>query len=481
MPGAASDIRVVIKRPEQRRDEAMSASPLTTEQLDRSVARLSGKIVLPEHGRYEEVRLGWNLAVDQRPAAVTFPETAEDVVAVIDLARAFGLRVAPQGTGHNAKPLGNLEDTVLLKTERMRKVEIDSERRIARVEAGVLWLEVVEAAAEHGLATLAGSSPDVGVVGYTLGGGLSWLGRKHGLASNNVAAVELVTADGQLRRATRETEPDLFWAVRGGGGDFGVVTALEIELFPMTDVYAGVLWFPIERASEVLHTWARLAEAGLPDELTTVGRLLQLPPIEEIPEPVRGKSFVIIEAIHAGEPEVADRLLAPLRALGPVNDTIARIPMPALSHLHMDPEHPVSGVGDGVMLSELPPEAVDEIIRVAGPGSGSPLLSVEVRQLGGEISRPKPDHGALASIDAGYALYAVGIAPTPETGSAVGVHVETVKTAVEPWTARHTYLNFADTNRDPATFWAEQAHHRLRRIKTQVDPQNLIRSNHPVH
>ena len=328
----------------------MSASPLTTEQLDRSVARLSGKIVLPEHGRYEEARLGWNLAVDQRPAAVAFPETAEDVVAIIDLARAFGLRVAPQGTGHNAKPLGNLEDTVLLKTERMRKVEIDSERRIARVEAGVLWLEVVEAAAAHGLATLAGSSPDVGVVGYTLGGGLSWLGRKHGLASNNVAAVELVTADGQLRRATRETEPDLFWAVRGGGGDFGVVTALEIELFPMTEVYAGVLWFPIERASEVLHTWAQLAETGLPDELTTVGRLLQLPPIEEIPEPVRGKSFVIVEAIHAGEPEVADRLLGPLRALGPVNDTIARIPMPALSHLHMDPEHPVSGVGDGVML-----------------------------------------------------------------------------------------------------------------------------------
>jgi FAD binding domain/Berberine and berberine like len=459
----------------------MSANPLTTDQLDQSIARLNGKIVLPEHGRYEDVRLGWNLAVDQRPAAVALPETAEDVVAVIDLARAFGLRVAPQGTGHNAKPLGDLEDTVLLKTERMRKVEIDAERRIARVEAGVLWLEVVEAAAAHGLAALAGSSPDVGVVGYTLGGGLSWLGRKHGLASNNVSAVELVTADGQIRRATRESEPDLFWAVRGGGGDFGIVTALEIELFPMTEVYAGVLWFPIERASEVLHTWAELAEQGLPDELTTVGRLLQLPPIEEIPEPVRGKSFVIVEAIHAGEPELADRLLAPLRALGPVNDTIALIPMPALSHLHMDPEHPVSGAGDGVMLDELPAAAVDEIVRVAGSGSGSPLLSVEVRQLGGEIGRSRPGHGALASIEAGYALYAVGIALTTEAGEAVEAHIETVKTAVEPWTARHAYLNFTDTKRDPTSFWTEQSHHRLRRIKTLVDPGNLIRSNHPVH
>jgi hypothetical protein len=458
----------------------IQGSTNTTEELDRSIALLDGKIVLPEQARFEEARRGWNLAVDQRPAAIALPETAADVAAVVDLARAFGLRVAPQGTGHNAAPLGNLDDTVLLKTERMRKVEIDPARRIARVEAGVVWLEVVEAAAEHGLAALAGSSPDVGVVGYTLGGGLSWLGRKHGLASSSVVAIELVTADGRLRRLTRESEPDLFWALRGGGGSFGVVTALEFRLFPMAEVYAGVLWFPIERASEVLHTWAELVEKGLPDELTTVGRILQLPPIEEIPEPVRGKSFVIVEAIHLGEPRAADELLAPLRALGPLNDTIASIPLPALSHLHMDPEHPVSGVGDGVMLEALPPEAIDEIVRVAGAGSGSPLLSLELRQLGGEIGRPRPEYGALAAIEAGYALYAVGIAPTPEIGRAVGAHVETVKAAVEPWTARHAYLNFADMRRDPSSFWAEQAHHRLRRIKAEVDPRNMIRSNHPV-
>jgi FAD binding domain len=450
------------------------------ESLGRAVARMDGKIVLPEHGRWEEARQAWNLAVDQRPAAVALPESADDVVAVVELARNFGLRVAPQGTGHNATPLGPLDDTVLVKTERMRKVEIDPDQQIARVEAGVLWIEVVEAAAEHGLAALAGSSPDVGVVGYTLGGGMSFLGRKHGLASNSVTAVELVTADGEHRRVTREDDADLFWALRGGGGDFGVVTALEFRLFPMTSVYAGILWWPIERASDVLHTWGGIVRRGLPDETTTVGRLLQLPPLPEIPEPVRGKSFVIVQVIHAGDPAVAEELIAPLRELGPVIDTISEIPMPALSHLHMDPEHPVPGVGDGVMLTELVAQTIDALLRVAGPGSGSPLLSVEVRQLGGELGRARAEHGALASIEAEYGLYAVGVAPTPEIGEAIRAHIEGIKDAVEPWTAGHAYLNFADTRRDPGTFWAEQAHRRLARIKQQVDPDGLVRSNHPV-
>jgi predicted outer membrane lipoprotein len=203
----------------------------------------------------------------------------------------------------NAGPLGPLEDTILVKTERMREVSIDPARRAARVQAGVLWLEVVEAAARHGLAALAGSSPDVGVIGYTLGGGISFLGRKFGLAANGVRAIELVTADGRLVRADREHEPDLFWALRGGGGSFGIVTAIELELLPITHAYAGILWYPIERGPEVLHAWRELTHTdGLPDELSTAGRFLNLPPIPEIPEPVRGKSFAIIEAYHLGDP-----------------------------------------------------------------------------------------------------------------------------------------------------------------------------------
>ena len=452
-----------------------------THQLERSVAALTGRVVLPEHPNWDEARLAWNLAVDQQPAAVVFPESAEDVIAAVELARAFELRVAAQGTGHNADPLGPLEDTVLVKTERMRGVHIDPDARLARVQAGTLWLEVVEAAAQHGLAALAGSSPDVGVVGYTLGGGVSFLGRKYGLAANAVRAIELVTADGRLVRCDRELEPDLFWALRGGGGSFGIVTAIELGLFPLERAYAGVLWYPIERGSEVLHAWRELTHSAvLPDELTTVGRLLRLPPIPDIPEEVRGKSFVIVEAYHVGDPADADKLLAPLRTLAPVNDTIQTVPIPALSHLHMDPEHPVPGAGDGLMLAELPPAAVDTFVEVAGEAAQFPLLSVELRHLGGTLSRPHPAHGALSSINAEYSLFAVGMVPVPELQAPVRAQVQAVKTALAPWAASHMYLNYAETQGDPARFWTEQAYHRLRRIKAAVDPDNLIRSNHPI-
>jgi UDP-N-acetylenolpyruvoylglucosamine reductase len=298
-------------------------------------------LILPTDARFDEARRAWNLAVDQLPAAIAFPESVQDVSAAVHFAAEHGLQIAAQGTGHNAGPLGSLEDTILLKTERMRGVRIDPQERIARVEAGAVWLDVVEAAARHGLAALAGSSPDVGVVGYTLGGGLSFLGRKHGLCANAVRALEVVTADGRLRRCDRDNEPDLFWALRGGGGSFGVVTAVELQLFPIEQAYAGVLFYPIERGGEVLHAWRELTHSDtVPDELTTVGRFLRFPPIEEIPEAVRGKAFAMVEAYHLGDPAQADELLAPLRALGPVSDTIQTVPLPALSHLHMDPEQP---------------------------------------------------------------------------------------------------------------------------------------------
>lgn len=172
---------------------------------------IAGDVVAPGDEGWDLARQAWNLAVDQRPAAVALPESADDVRAIVDFARRYGLKVAPQGTGHNAAALaGELGDTILLKTQRMRGVTIDPEARTAGAEAGVIWIEVMEAAAEHGLAALAGSSPDVGVVGYTLGGGLSWLARMHGIGANQVTAVELVTAGGRLVRADRDNEPDLF-------------------------------------------------------------------------------------------------------------------------------------------------------------------------------------------------------------------------------------------------------------------------------
>src|SRR5262249_7622660 len=234
-------------------------------------------ILMPGDPGWDDARRAWNLAVDQHPAAIALPESAHDVAAAIGFARERGLRVAAQGTGHNARPLGPLEDTVLVKTARMRLVTIDPVARIARAEAGAVWHEVIEAAAGHGLAALAGSSPDVGVAGYTIGGGVSWVGRSYGLAADNVGAVEVGTAAGGLARADAGTEPDVFGALRGGGGSFGVVTAIELRLFPITDVYAGQLWWPADAASQVLQAWRDLTQSDPPEEFTSAAGLIRFP------------------------------------------------------------------------------------------------------------------------------------------------------------------------------------------------------------
>jgi FAD/FMN-containing dehydrogenase len=436
-------------------------------------------LVLPHDPGWDEARLAWNLAVDQQPAAVALPESAEDVAAVVRWARGRGLRVAPQGTGHNAAAMGSLAHTVLVKTERMRGVAIDAASQTARVEAGVVWEEVTDAAAEHGLAALAGSSPDVGVVGYSLGGGISWLARRHGMAANSVTAVELVNADGELVRADADHEPELFWALRGGGGSFGVVTALEFKLYPITEVYAGVLFFPIERGREVLSAWRRWIE-DVPDEVTSVGRFLQFPPIPDIPEPLRGGSFVVVEATSLLGEQATAELLQPLRELGPAMDTFATMPVEKLKHLHMDPEHPVPGAGDGMLLGDFPEAAIDELVAAAGAGSRSPLLSVEVRHLGGALARIQPGHGALATIEAGFALFAVGIAMTPEMGAAVRAHVEVVRAAMAPWDAGRDYLNFTERRERGERLFGSTTYKRLQTVKGTVDPDDVFRSNHPV-
>jgi len=458
----------------------MSISTTDSRRPARPDPGLNGKVILPGDARFDDARRAWNLAVDQRPAAVVFPESAADVAAAVGYAAGRGLRIAAQGTGHNAGPLGPLADTVLLRTDKMRGIQIDPQTRTARVEAGVVWIDVVHAAATYGLAAMAGSSPDVGVVGYTLGGGVSFLGRKHGLAASHMLAADVVTADGTLVRADAGHQPDLFWALRGGGGSFGVVTALEFRLFPVAEAYAGALWYPIQRGFEVLHAWGELTRGEVPDELTTVGRFVNLPPIPQIPEQIRGKSFVLVEAYHVGDPAQADELLAPLRALGPVNDTITTVPIPALSHLHMDPEQPVPGKGDGMMVASLPGEAIDAFVEIAGAGAAFPLTSVEVRHLGAELGRPRPENGALACLDADYMLFAVGSVPVPELVGPVTAQVEAIKSALAPWAARQMYLNFAETQHPAAPFWTEHAYQRLRRIKATVDPGDLIRANHPI-
>src|SRR6185437_2311265 len=341
---------------------------------------LSGTIVVPGDDDWNDARRAWNLAVDQQPAAVALPETAADVAAIVRTAAGLGLRVAAQTTGHNAAPLAHapLDDTILLRTSAMRAVAIDAGNRRARVEAGAIWADVVEPAARVGLAALAGSAADVGVAGYVLGGGLSWLARAKGLAANHVLAFEVVTADGERRTVDAEHDAELFWALRGGGGDFAVVTAIYLRLFPITAVQAGALLWPAERAEAVLAAWRQWTQTA-PDEITSVGRILHLPPMPELPPHLAGRSLVAIEAVSLLDADLTAALLAPLRALAPEIDTVRETPMSDLHLLHMDPPGPVPGMGDGILLETVDAEALGAMIEAAGAGSGTALLSMELR------------------------------------------------------------------------------------------------------
>ena len=447
--------------------------------LDHLAETLDGELVRPNDPAWAEARTAWNLAVDQRPVAVVLAESARDVSETIRAARAEGLRVAPQGTGHAASALGDLSKTILLRTTRMRRVDVDPHDRRARVEAGVIWQEVTDAAAEHGLVGLAGSSHDVGVLGYSLGGGVSWLARKLGLAANTILAAEIVDADGEIRRIDAENDPELFWAIRGGGGSFAVVTALELRLFPITEVYAGVLFFPLERAEEVLETYFAWA-ATTPDELSSCGRMMRFPPLPDVPEPLRGNAFALVEVVYAGDPEAGEELVAPLRALGPVLDTIGVIPARELSKLHMDPPHPVPGHGDGRLVHRVDGETVRAIVAAAGAESGSTLLSVEFRQLGGQLDRVSPGDGAATFAGSEYGVFAVGIAATPEMHAATRRDVDRAIEAIGPWDSGRDYMNFRESRSTGERLFSAGLYERLQQVKDRVDPDNVIQSNHEV-
>ena len=328
-----------------------------------------------------------------------------------------------------------------------------------------------------GLAPLAGSSPDVGVVGYTLGGGLSWLGRRYGLASNRLLAVELVTADGELIRASRREHAELFWALRGGGGNFGAVVAIEFELVPVAKVYAGMLLFPWERAREVMQAW-REWTATVPDSVTTSARIMQFPPMPELPDFLRGRGLVVIDGAIDESDERAAELLAPLRALGPEIDTFASMAPVGLSYIHMDPEEPMPGISDSALLDGLTAETIDALVDATGPGSGSPLLLVELRHIGGALGRHAG--GALSRFHGEYLYFAAGIPMDPAVVAALEAHFAIVGAAIAPQASGGQYLNFAERPTDPTAFYGEETYARLRRIKAQVDPTELFRGNHEI-
>jgi FAD binding domain-containing protein len=434
--------------------------------------------VAPGDSGWDAARQAFNLAADQRPELVAYPDSAEDVISAIGFARERGLRVAPQLTGHAAQAIESLAGCLLLRTERMSGVELDAAARTARIAGGTTWGTVSDAATPHGLAPLAGSSRTVGVVGYHLGGGLSLASRKLGLAANAVRAIELVTADGALVRATADSEPELFWALRGGGGNFGVVTALEIDLFDLPEVYAGNLLFPAERAREVLHAW-REATLTAPEELTLSGRVLQIPDVPGPPPPLRGRAFAVVDVAFLGAESDGAELLAQLRSLDPEIDTLVSAGPDALGRVHMDPEEPVPALTDHTLMGPLPPEAIDAFVDAVGPDSGSTLVSAELRQTGGALSRAASDGGALDALPGEHFAFGVASLMAPGAADAARADFDRLSEAMAPYDAG-CYVNFSERPTPLSSFFSEATIERLRAVKDRWDPDGLIVAGHPV-
>lgn len=456
----------------------MTKNPFATQSVSRRPALPT--IIQPLHGAYDAARRAWNLAADQRPAGIAIATTADQVREAVLFARAHGLRVVPQSTGHLAAALPDIGDALLVRTALHDDVEIDPVARRARVKAGALWEEVVEAAAEHGLAAMHGSSPDVGVVGYSLGGGLSFYAREHGLAANHVTAIELVTAEGELVHADVSQNADLFWALRGGGGNFGVVTAIEFDLLPIRDVYAGALFWPLGHAREVLRTWTRWTRTA-PDEITTSLRVLRLPDMPDVPEPLREVPVITVDGAFSGDAATGERLIAPLREAAPTMiDTWATVPAAGILRMHGDPEDPTPALADHALLDELDDAALDAFLAQTDEASGSPLLIAELRQLGGALAEPPLGAGSRGHLDGRFALFAVGVPMTPEVGEAVETALVALVEAMRPWANDRVYMNFAERGGEAEPGFTPEGYARLAEIRAAWDPDEVFVASHRI-
>lgn len=436
-------------------------------------AQLRGELATPDEPGYE-LSQPWNVAIPMRPRAVVAVADAADIEHTVRFAADHALRVSVQCTGHGAAELGP-DDVLLIHTGRLDEIEIDPDARVARVGAGVGWQQLIEAAQPHGLAPLCGSAPGVGVVGMTTGGGVGPLVRSFGAACDRVRAFELVTGAGRTVRATADSEPDVFWALRGGKATVGIVSAIELELIEAPELYGGALYFGADNVPAVTRAWAGWARE-LPEHVTTSLALLQLPPLPELPPPLAGQFTV---AVRFASPRGADEcapLLAPLRELAtPVLDSIGTIPYTAIGAVHADPPNPTPSHEEQALLRELPDELIERTLELAGPGTGSPQLVVEIRQLGGALTRP-PSPSAFNHHDAAYSYVAIGI-PAPDKIDALLAHGLEMMEAAAPFATGGLMPNFGAGNDlrpgqfryDPPTLT------RLLALSAEHDPAGVLR------
>ena len=450
----------------------------TTTLSEYSLAKLgvavSGPVVSPGDPRYEEARKAWNLAVDQHPAVIVFPKTASDVVRAVRFARREGLGVAVQATGHgNVRPA---DDCLLIVTSNMSEIKVDPASQVAWIEAGAKWGRVLEKTQRFGLAPLLGSSPDVGAVGYTLGGGMGWLARKYGLATDSVRSLEAVTAEGEMIRISHSEHSDLFWGMQGGGGSLAIVTGMEVQLYPVTTVYGGNLYYPIEQAREVsirFRDWIATA----PDELTSSIVIMNYPPIPEMPELLRGRSFVIVRGCYCGPVEDGEALLQTWRDWQtPLFDEFKAMPFGKVATISNDPIDPLPGMSSGAWLQGLSDEAIEIVIRYgAGQDGLSPLTMTEVRHAGGAIALVDPHSTAYSNREETLHLQVVGVTHTLEERRYLQQYVEQFKVDLGPFLSGAVYMNFLEGRESQERIqdgFSPEAFRRLRELKTRYDPDN---------
>jgi FAD/FMN-containing dehydrogenase len=436
--------------------------------------RVQGQVFVPGDSGYDNERAGFQLSGAHRPEVIVGAVSAADVRAAVEFAAVRGLPVTVQATGHGFA--GPTTGGVLISTRRMSGVRIDPGASTAWVEAGVRWQQVIDAAAGHGLAPLSGSLPEVGVVSYSLGGGIGLLARRYGYAADHVRRLELVTADGRLRMVTAESEPELFWALRGGGGNFGVVTSMEIGLVPVARLYGGGLYFDADPA--ILDGWLRWTTA-IPEEMTSAVLLIPFPDIPEVPEPLRGRRVAHVQLAYAGDPLSGEEVIAPLRAIGAcLMDTVRDMSFAESAAVFDDPSDPHSYQGTNAFLRDA--SGIAEHI-VAQTHSELPLI-IGLRHLGGAMSRPPRVPSAVGHRDARYLLSVLSPADGLDPGLLRTAH-DGVLDAMQAWTTGGMSLNFqfgpVDRDRIPAGY-APGDYRSLAELKKQVDPTFLFRGGNTI-
>lgn len=447
-----------------------SATPGTTPST--ASTRLSGSVIRRGDAGYDDARKVWNGMIDRSPAIIVRCGSTDDVVAAVNFAREHGLLVAVRGGGHNAAGLGSCDDGIVIDLSGMRGVTVNAERRIARVQGGARWREMDAATHAHGLATTGGLISTTGVGGLTLGGGLGWLMRSYGLAADNVIGVEIVTADGEVRRANATENPDLFWGVRGGGGNFGVVTMFEFRLHPVHTVYGGMLVYPVARAPEILRRYRDLAAAAS-DELTMFAGLMTSPD---------GIPIVAVLSCYNGPAAMAEQAIQPLRDLGPVADQVSEMTYPALQSM-LDEGFPngLQVYWRSDFLTGLPDQAIDALCD-AFSSVTSPLSALLVEQFGGAVARIPADETAFAHRDSLFNLAVISRWTDPTTAEQHKDWSRGASAAMQPFTSGGAYVNYlgAEGSERVRAAYGPAKYERLVALKRKYDPTNLFRVNQNI-